>query len=65
MTTLHNEIVIDAPLEIIWDALSNIDELDKCDPSVKKSTAISTTKSGISSKRKVDMTDGKNWFEEK
>lgn len=64
MTTLHNEITINAPIEKIWDALSNIDVLDKYDPTVKKSTAVSTTKSGIGAKRKVDMLDGKNWFEE-
>jgi ribosome-associated toxin RatA of RatAB toxin-antitoxin module len=65
MTTLHNEIVINAPIEKIWEALSNIEELDKYDPTVKKSTAISQTKSGIGATRKVDMKDGKNWFEEK
>ena len=64
MTTLHNEITINAPIEKIWNALSNIDVLDKYDPTVKKSTAVSTTKNGIGAKRKVDMLDGKNWFEE-
>ena len=64
MTTLHNEITINAPIEKIWNALSNIDVLDKYDPTVKKSTAVSTTKSGIGAKRKVDMLDGKHWFEE-
>ncbi len=65
MTQLHNEIIIDAPIEKIWDALSNIEELDKYDPTVKKSMALSTSKSGIGATRKVDMKDGKNWFEEK
>ncbi len=64
MTSLHNEITINAPIETIWNALSNIDELDRYDPTVKKSTAVSLTKSGIGAKRKVDMLDGKNWFEE-
>lgn len=64
MTTLHNEITINAPIEKIWNALSNIDVLDKYDPTVKKSTAVSTTKSGIGAKRKVDLLDGKHWFEE-
>jgi carbon monoxide dehydrogenase subunit G len=40
MTTLHNEITIDAPLERIWASLSNIEELDRYDPAVKKSTAL-------------------------
>ena len=65
MTTLYNEITIQAPIENIWSALSNIEELEKYDPTVKKSTAISLSKHGIGSTRKVDMKDGKNWFEEK
>ena len=65
MTTLHNEITINAPIEKIWEALSSIENLDKFDPTVKKSTVLSTEKSGLGAKRKVDMLDGKNWFEEK
>jgi len=65
MTTLYNEIIIDAPIDIIWKALSNIEELEKYDPTVKKSRALSQTTSGIGAIRKVDMKDGKSWFEEK
>lgn len=65
MTTLRNEIIIDAPLEKIWGALSQVDELDKYDPTVTKSKATSENKSGIGAARKVEMKDGKNWFEEK
>ncbi|MEN9523559.1 MAG: hypothetical protein RL065_1936 [Bacteroidota bacterium] len=65
MTTLHNEVLIDAPIEKIWNALANIDNLDKFDPTVKKSTVLTPEKSGMGAKRKVDMLDGKNWFEEK
>lgn len=64
MATIHNEITIDAPTEKIWEALSEIETLDRYDPTVKKSTAISTNTKGIGAKRKVDMKDGKNWFEE-
>ena len=64
MATIHNEILINAPIEKIWDALSNVDELDKYDPTVRKSVALSNSKHGIGAKRKVDMLDGKNWFEE-
>ena len=64
MATLHNEIVINAPIEKIWKALSEVDTLDKYDPTVIKSTAISESRSGIGAKRKVNMRDGKNWFEE-
>ena len=64
MTTLHNNIIIDAPLDKIWEALTVVDKLDTYDPTVKKSTAISELTSGIGAKRKVDMLDNKNWFEE-
>jgi len=65
MTTLYNEIIINAPIEKIWEALTQIEELDKYDPTVKRSTAITSERSGINAARKVEMLDGKNWFEEK
>lgn len=65
MATIHNEITINAPVEKIWEALSEIETLDRYDPTVKKSTAISQNKRGIGAKRRVDMRDGKNWFEER
>ena len=64
MTTLHNDIIINAAIEKIWEALVVVDVLDTYDPTIKKSTAISNIKSGIGAKRKVDMLDGKNWFKE-
>lgn len=64
MNTLHNEILIAAPIEKIWEALSTVDKLDSYDPTVKKSTATSSIKSGLGASRKVDMLDGKNWFKE-
>ena len=65
MATLHNEITIGAPIEKIWEALSTMEGLEKLDPNVKKSTALSSAKSGLGATRKVDMQDGKNWFKEK
>ena len=65
MATIHNEITINAPIEKIWTALTEIDLLDKYDPTVKTSSAITSVKSGIGANRKVDILDGKNWFEEK
>jgi len=65
MATLRNEVKIDAPIEKIWAALINIEELEKYDPTVKNSKAISNITNGIGAKRKVEMLDGKNWFEEK
>ena len=64
MATIHNEIIIESPIEKIWEALSNVEQLEKYDPTVKKSTATTDLKSGIGAARKVNMKDGKNWFEE-
>jgi ribosome-associated toxin RatA of RatAB toxin-antitoxin module len=65
MTRLYNEMIIQASIEKIWDALSNIEELEHYDPTVKRSVALSKATSGVGATRKVDMLDGKNWFEEK
>lgn len=65
MTTLYNEITIDAPIEKVWASLSDIEELEKYDPTVTRSRALTQTKFGLGAARKVDMKDGKNWFEEK
>jgi ligand-binding SRPBCC domain-containing protein len=65
MTTLKNEIAINAPVEKIWAVLSNLQLLEIYDPTVLKSEIISAEKDGIGTKRKVYMKDGKNWFEEK
>jgi len=65
MATIKNEIIVNADIEKVWNILTDVELLDKYDPTVKKSTLISTNKTGIGAKRKVDMLDGKNWFEEK
>lgn len=65
MATIKNQISINASVESIWNILANIELLDKYDPTVKKSTLISPQNTGLGAKRKVDMLDGKNWFEEK
>jgi ligand-binding SRPBCC domain-containing protein len=65
MATIHNEIIIQASPEKIWEVLATPDLLDKYDPTVKKSLLISDEKTSLGAKRRVDMLDGKNWFEEK
>lgn len=65
MTTLTNEILVQAPMEKVWNALANIEELAKYDPTVKEVKALSSVVTGLEAKRKVNMLDGKNWFEEK
>jgi len=65
MATIHNEITVNSSVEKIWEALANVEMLDKYDPDVKQSTALTTNKSGLGARRKVLMRDGKNWFDEK
>ena len=65
MATIHNEITVNASIDKVWTMLTDLELLDKYDPTVKKSTLVSTEKTGIGAKRKVLMLDGKNWFDEK
>lgn len=65
MAIIRNEITINTSIDKIWNILTDLELLDKYDPTVKKSTLISTEKTGIGAKRKVNMLDGKNWFDEK
>ncbi|WP_422359708.1 SRPBCC family protein [Reichenbachiella sp.] len=64
MPTLKNNIIIDAPLASIWKNLAELELLPKLDPAAKQSKKLSETNSGLHSKRRVDMKDGENWFEE-
>jgi len=65
MATIYNETTISAERDKVWGILTNLDLLEKYDPTVKKSVVISPQKTGIDAKRKVHMADGKNWFEER
>ena len=65
MATIHNEITLNASIDKAWTVLTDLELLDKYDPTVKKSTLLSSEKTGIGAKRKVHMLDGKNWFDEK
>jgi uncharacterized protein YndB with AHSA1/START domain len=65
MGKIYNEIGIGSDVEKIWSILADPAKLDQYDPTVKKSTLISAERTGPGAKRKVEMLDGKNWFEEK
>ena len=65
MATIHNEITVNSSVDKLWNILTDLELLDKYDPTVKKSTLVSTEKTGIGARRKVNMLDGKNWFDEK
>lgn len=64
MATIYNEILIDAPIDKIWTVLATPDLLEKYDPTIRKSSVISKLTTGCGAKRKIEMMDGKNWFEE-
>ncbi len=64
MTKLENEIIIQAPIEIVWNVLSKVDELENYDPTVLRSNSTHVTTEGLGASRKVEMKDGKNWFDE-
>lgn len=65
MGKLINGITINASPDKIWNILTDLELLDKTDPTVKKATLISENKTGLNAKRKVFMQDAKNWFDEK
>jgi ribosome-associated toxin RatA of RatAB toxin-antitoxin module len=65
VATIRNEITVNANIDKIWNTLTDLELLDRYDPTVKKSTLVSAKKTGVGARRKVDMKDGKNWFEEK
>lgn len=65
MAIIHNEITVNASVEKVWNVLTDLELLDRYDPTVKKSSLLSSEKTGLGAKRKVDMLDGKNWFDEK
>src|SRR5215475_13829291 len=65
MTKLYNEIVINAPLESVWEILSSVDQLQNYDPTVQRSKATTRNNTGVGASRRVDMKDGEHWFEER
>lgn len=65
MTKLHNEIIINAPIEKIWGILANVGGLQNYDPTILKSSVTSENTNGLGASRKVDMKDGKHWFNER
>ncbi len=64
MITLKNEIVINATIDKIWKELATLNRLELFDPAVKASNVLTTYTSGEGAKRRIEMYDGKNWFEE-
>lgn len=64
MATIHNEITVNVSIDKVWATLTDLELLEQYDPTIKKSTLVSSNKTGIGAKRKVLMLDNKNWFDE-
>jgi ribosome-associated toxin RatA of RatAB toxin-antitoxin module len=64
MTTLKNEISIEASRERIWTILADLAALHEYDPAVERSEVTSANPSGVGASRRVEMADGRHWFEE-
>ena len=63
MAIIYNDIKIKASKKKVWEILANLEALDKYDPIVTKSVAVTENKSGVGAERKCDTTSG--WFREK
>ncbi|MBK9072504.1 MAG: SRPBCC family protein [Myxococcales bacterium] len=64
MTTLENTIRIKATPQQVWQALGQLDALEKYDSGVKKSTLLDGPKEGMGATRQCDLTPG-GWFRER
>jgi ligand-binding SRPBCC domain-containing protein len=64
MTTLHNEIIIDAPANRVWAALSELEALSHYDPGVESVSRLEGGRAGVGAGRRCVLRDG-GWFEER
>ncbi|GAB5527875.1 MAG: hypothetical protein Roseis2KO_57470 [Roseivirga sp.] len=62
MTTLYNQISINASPEAVWHILSDLGRLEKYDPVVKGSRVLGKAVSGLNAQRHCDTRNG--WFKE-
>lgn len=58
MTTLHNEIHIDAPPEAVWKVLSTLDRLAEYDPGVRESSYTTEQRTGVGAARRNEVPGG-------
>ncbi len=64
MTTLHNEIVVDAPPDAVWKVLSTLDVLHEYDLGVRKASVVGEVREGLGAARRCELAPG-GWFEER
>jgi len=63
MTTIYNQISINATPEEVWKVLADPALLDRFDPVTKKSQLISEITTGLGAERKCETANG--WFKDK
>ncbi len=59
MTKLHHEIIINSPIEKVWQVLADLESVRHTNPLVKTVKIISPNKEGVGSARHCDFKDGK------
>lgn len=59
MSTLHHEIVIDAPIGRVWEVISDLKSVKFYNPLVQTVQIISPNRSGVGSARHCVFKDGK------
>lgn len=64
MTTLTNQITIQAPRRSVWQALTDLDLLDRYDPGVRSSQLVGEQSSGLGAERRCDLRPT-GWFVER
>jgi ligand-binding SRPBCC domain-containing protein len=64
MTTLHNEIVVDAPPAAVWSVLSTLDVLHEYDPGVRLAKRVGEVPAGLGAARRCELAPS-GWFEER
>lgn len=64
MTTLTNQITIQAPRRAVWQALTDLDLLDRYDPGVRSSQLVGEQSSGLGAERRCDLRPA-GWFIER
>ena len=55
MTVLKNTIHIEAPPELVWEALTKLDALHEYDPGIAKSVLRTDKRAGIGADRQCDI----------
>jgi carbon monoxide dehydrogenase subunit G len=63
MSTFETDVIVDAPVEQVWDVLANIGAIHEWNPGVRESYATSEDTTGLGATRFCDL-GGKNYLDE-